>query len=220
MAIVQKPLRSDTGFESPGFTVDTSGNVSFSGSLQQGGVPVLTSTTISSSVVYSSLTSLGTLTELIVDGDVDVSGGDVTINAGGVLTVSSTVTGSIDNVTIGLTTPTTAQFTNITVTDAIYLGGQQVLTSNPVTTRTLDNYNIGSITPRSGTFTALNATTSVNIAPSSVGVINNTTIGSTTARAGRFTDVSLTQEPTETNHATTKNYVDSRISAYSIALGS
>lgn len=220
MAIVQKPLKSDTGFESPGFTVDTSGNVSFSGALQQGGVPVLTSTTIAGSVVYSSLTTLGTLSELTVNGDVEVTGGDVTIDATGVLTITSTTTGSIDNVTIGLTSPTTGQFTTITVTDAIVLGGQQVLTSNPISVRTLDNYTIGSIVPRAATFTSLAATTGVNLSPTSVGSINNTSIGATTAATGRFTSVTLTAEPTETNQATTKNYVDGKISAYAIALGS
>lgn len=219
MSIIQKPFNSDTGFSAPGFAVDTNGNISFSGSLQQNGVSIITATTISSNVVYSSLRMLGTLDELTVDGDVNVSGGDVTITPSGVLTITSGTTGSIDNVSIGLTTPAAAKFTTVTVVDSILVDGQTVLTANPTSTRTLDNYNIGSINPKAGTFTTLSATTNVNIAPTTTGTINNTSIGNVTAATGRFTNVVLTQEPTQTTHATSKNYVDSRISAYAIALG-
>jgi len=205
MSISQKPFRSDTGFEAPGFLVDDSGNINIAGELRYNGTPFISSGTLSSDVVSSSLTSVGTLTALTVNGTT---------------VITSTGLGSINNVVIGNATPRPATFTDLTVTGALNVSGQDFLTSQPATTKTIDNYNIGTLVRGSGNFTTLTATTNVVLAPTTTGSINNVAIGSTVPATGKFTNITLTQEATASNQVITKNYVDSRISAYAIALGS
>lgn len=219
MTISQKYLRSETGFESPGFVVDTGGNINFVGSLRSNGQTLLTPTALASGIVNSSLTSVGTLTGLTVQGNTSISNGTVTISSNGSLSISSVLPGSINNVNIGAVTPGTATFTNLTVTGTLNIT-ETFLKPAPVVTGTLDNYNIGLTTRGSGAFTALSANLSVTLAPTVLGTINNVSIGQSTASTGRFTNVSVANAPTELTHATTKQYVDNKISAFAIALGS
>jgi hypothetical protein len=219
MTISQKYLRSETGFESPGFVVDTGGNINFVGSLRSNGQTLLTPTSLASGIANSSLTSVGTLIGLTVQGNTSISGGTVSINSNGALTISSTLPGSINNVNIGSVTPGTATFTDVTVTGTLNIT-DTFLKPAPVTTGTIDNYNIGLTTRGSGAFTALSANLSVTLAPTVLGSINNVTIGQATASTGRFTNVTVTNTPTNSTHVTTKQYVDNKISAFAIALGS
>lgn len=219
MTISQKYLRSETGFESPGFVVDTGGNINFVGSLRSNGQTLLTPTSLASGIVNSSLTSVGTLVGLTVQGNTNISSGTVTINSNGALSISSVLPGSINNVNIGSVTPRSATFTDLTVTGTITLT-ETFLTPSPSTIGTIDNYNIGLTTRGSGAFTALSANLSVSLAPTVLGSINNVSIGQTTASTGRFTNVTVTDTPTNLTHVTTKQYVDNKISAFAIALGS
>jgi len=219
MTISQKYLRSETGFESPGFVVDTSGNINFVGSLRSNGQTLLTPTSIASGIVNSNLTTVGTLTGLTVQGTTSISAGVVTINSTGALSISSSLPGNINNVNIGAVTPGSATFTNLTVTGILNIT-ETFLKPAPATTGTIDNYNIGLTTRGSGAFTALSANLSVTLAPTVLGSINNVSIGQTTASTGRFTNVTVTNTPTSLTHATTKQYVDNKISAFAIALGS
>lgn len=219
MTISQKYLRSETGFESPGFVVDTSGNINFVGSLRSNGQTLLTPTSIASGIINSNLTTVGTLTGLTVQGTTSISSGIVTISSTGALSISSALRGNINNVNVGTTTPGTGTFTDLTVTGTLTLP-QTFLTPAPATTGTIDNYNIGLTTRGSGAFTALSANLSVTLAPTVLGSINNTSIGQANASTGRFTTVSVVNSPTESTHATTKQYVDNKISAFAIALGS
>jgi hypothetical protein len=219
MSISQKYLRSETGFESPGFVVDTSGNINFVGSLRSNGQTLLTPTSIASSVVNSSLTTVGTLTGLTVQGNTSISAGVVTINSTGSLIISSALTGTINNVNIGTTTPATGTFTDLTVTGTLSIT-EIFLTPAPATTGTIDNYNIGLTARGSGAFTTLTANTAVTLLPISVGSIDNISIGQTTAATGKFTELSVDNAPIELTDVTTKQYVDNRISAFAIALGS
>ena len=219
MTISQKYLRSETGFESPGFVVDTSGNINFVGSLRSNGQTLLTPTSIASGIINSNLTTVGTLTGLTVQGTTSISSGIVTISSTGALSISSALRGNINNVNIGTTTPGTGTFTNLTVTGTLSTT-EIFLKPAPVTIGTIDNYNIGLTTRGSGAFTALSANLSVTLAPTVLGSINNTSIGQTTASTGRFTNVSVVNSPTELTHVTTKQYVDNKISAFAIALGS
>lgn len=219
MTISQKYLRSETGFESPGFVVDTGGNINFVGSLRSNGQTLLTPTSLASGIVNSSLTSVGTLVGLSVQGNTNISSGTVTINSNGALSISSVLPGSINNVNIGSVTPGSATFTDLTVTGTITLT-ETFLTPSPSTIGTIDNYNIGLTTRGSGAFTALSANLSVSLAPTVLGSINNVSIGQTTASTGRFTNVTVTDTPTNLTHVTTKQYVDNKISAFAIALGS
>lgn len=219
MSISQKFLRSETGFESPGFVVDTGGNISFIGSLKSNGVALLTPTSLASGIVNSSLTTVGTLTGLTVQGNADISAGSVTIDANGTLSISSTLTGSIDNVDIGQSIAGAATFTNLTVTGTVAFS-QTFLTPEPISIGTIDNYNIGLTTRGSGAFTALTANTQVILSPNTLGSIDNIQIGQTIASTARFTTASITTLPIDSTHVTTKQYVDNKISAFAIALGS
>lgn len=219
MTISQKYLRSETGFESPGFVVDTNGNINFLGTLKSNGVSLLTPTSLASGIVNSSLTTVGTLTGLTVQGNTSISSGSVSINSNGALSISSTLPGSIDNVNIGQAVPGVATFTNLTVTGTATFT-ETFLKPSPTTTGTIDNYNIGSSIRGTGSFTSLSANTLVTLTSIAVGSMDNVSIGQTTASTGRFTNISVINPPTSALHATTKQYVDNKISALAIALGS
>ena len=83
------------------------------------------------------------------------------------------------------------------------------------TTGTINNIDIGGVTPADGTFVTLTATngtiTTLNSTTSTLGTASATTVTSET--------VILNNAPTAFNHATTKSYVDTQITALSIALG-
>lgn len=222
MPTSQKYLRSETGFESPGFTVDSAGNINFLGSLKSNGITLLTPTALSSSVVNSSLTRVGTLDSLSVNGTVNILGNSaITVNTSGTITISSGETGTINNVNIGTTTPGTATFTSVVITDSVVFPNNQFLIPNPVTTGTIDNYNIGSLIRGTGAFTSLSVNTGLTLTPSVRGTIDNVNIGATSPGTGIFTSILIsdTSNPTQNNQVVTKSYVDNKIPALAIALG-
>lgn len=112
MTVTYKPFESQAGFKSPGFTVDPLGAlVSDSidtALLKLSGVSVLDTTTLGSTVVNSSLTNLGTLTGLTVNGTSAIS-----ITTTGTITIVPTVVGNINNMNIGNITPGTGSFTAV-----------------------------------------------------------------------------------------------------------
>jgi hypothetical protein len=131
MTVIYSPLESSYGFASPGFTVDTVGNITspnltvnnvvmsgdlvsnganFSSALSTvriNGVVKLSATALGSTVVTSSLTSVGTLNGLTVNGQLTVSNG--------IIQLTSNTVGTIDNVNIGSTTPGTGVFTSLNI---------------------------------------------------------------------------------------------------------
>ena len=135
------------------------------------------------------------------------------------MAISSTLVGSINNVNIGENIAGTGKFTDLIVTGTTTFTNT-FLTPAPVTTGTIDNYNIGLTTKGSGAFTVLSADALVTLSSATTGSMDNVAIGQTTAAAGQFTTVSITDTPTALTHATTKQYVDNKISAFAIALGS
>ena len=222
MSVYQLPLRSEYGFLSPGFSVDVDGNVNITGQFKVNGLPISASTTsLSENILFSSLTQLGTLTSLNINGNLSVSNGLIQLNAtsslelsstnsvtiqsgtngmvnissgtNGTITILSNSAGNMDNVIIGATTPQSARFTNVSISGTLTDDSNDpFIKSVAVTPGTIDNYDIGSITPRSGTFTTLTATTNIIFSPTSIGSINNINIGATTARTGRFTTLTGT----------------------------
>lgn len=132
MTVIYSPLESSYGFVSPGFTVDTVGNITspnltvsnivmsgdlvanganFSSALSTvriNGIVKLSATALGSTVVTSSLTSVGTLNGLTVNGQLTVSNG--------VIQLTSSTVGTLDNVNIGSTTPGTGAFTSLNIT--------------------------------------------------------------------------------------------------------
>lgn len=194
MPVVYKQLTSRYGFLSPGFTVDSTGNIDIAGDLTYNGDPVIT------------------------NGAVAAGSGDLV--ASQIVTINASPTGSIDNVTIGATTARAGTFTTLTATTSVVLSPSGTLTINPSTTGSINNVNIGASTRGTGSFTTLNVNTGLTLAPTSTGTINNVNIGATTPGTGKFTSSTITTAPTAVDHATRKDYVDTKIAALAIALGS
>jgi hypothetical protein len=147
-----------------------------------------------------------------------------------ILTGSISITGQItaDSIVVnGTTVLNSADPTEL---------NNQIITSSLTSLGTLTGLNIaGNLTVNNGTIT-MNS--------SSIGSINNITIGQTTPRSATFTtltatggnittlvsddiqaddiqadDISINNQPVELFHATRKDYVDNRVSAFSIAFG-
>jgi hypothetical protein len=141
MSIKYLPLESKSGFKSPGFSVSETGDLTvegtvvFDGKLEAaenftvGGIQVLDNTTstvsLGESIVYSSLTRLGTLEFLEVGGDFRVTDGFETlvdISNGQVTIVSTGLVGTLDNVDIGSNIPANGQFNQLVVGSNTNLG--------------------------------------------------------------------------------------------------
>lgn len=210
MSIVQKRLRSETGFEGPNFSVDSLGVLSASvvnatSSLLVAGQQIFTTNSISNSIIYSNLQSLGTLLGLNVNGAVVISGtgvssvaiaslGATTISSGGTsaLTLTSASTGSIS---VG-----SSSSGNVTVQS----GTGKKVTITSASTGNMDNVIIGATTPANATVANLTVTGTFSVgfqtfltsAPSSVGTIDNYNIGSITPGTGNFTNLTVTGNAT------------------------
>lgn len=127
MPVNQKQLTSDFGFKSPGFLVSDTGSIVAASvnasSLLINGNIVLSAggATLSPLVVNSSLETIGTLTGLSVNGNVNLRQGSaqrISIIDGRVR-INSGLLGSIDNVDIGLNTPARVTATRLDVTSSI-----------------------------------------------------------------------------------------------------
>lgn len=204
MSITQKPLRSESGFSSPGFTVDTSGNVNITGAFKINGASISSSSgTLPSMYVYSSLTRVGTLSQLEIEGNTSITNGTLTVLSTGTVSITSGTTGSLNNIAIGNNIAATGAFTDLTADTSTILA---------LTASTTIATNITAVN--------LTNTGTLNISPTTIGSINRVNIGSTTPGTGKFTTLTITSTPSNNTDATTKKYVDTRISAMAIALGS
>jgi hypothetical protein len=93
-----------------------------------------------------------------------------------------------------------------------------VLTVNPLEGGSIDNVDIGRINPKDGFFLSLE----VGMDDSSGLLLvkgNLIVTGSTQLDTVVSDDVSVNNQPTQANHATRKDYVDARISAFAVAFG-
>jgi hypothetical protein len=90
MAVIYKQLASRYGFTSPGFAVDSTGNIDIAGDLTYNGEPVIT------------------------NGAVASESGDLIAHQ--IVTINASPTGSINNVVIGATTARAGTFTTVTAT--------------------------------------------------------------------------------------------------------
>jgi hypothetical protein len=113
----------------------------------------------------------------------------------GTLTVNPTVTGNINNVVFGATTPAPATFTILSSTGNVSFNG--------------NNANI-SISP---TGTGL-----VVINPAQTGSINNVSVGLGAPLAGRFTTVRMTAQPAGASSAVTVGYAAALAAAYGMIM--
>lgn len=201
MTVTISPLRSQAGFQSPGFLVGPTGDVTIDGNfvssqLIVNGITVLetedSTPSLGSNIKNSSLTNLGVLNILEVTGDVSITDIADNINISivdGLVTINSTTKGALDNVAIGQLTAAEANFTDINA-DNLTLTTSLVTSSLDATTATVTTATVAT-----GTVTTLITTdTSAD-------------------------NIEIADQPTQLNHATRKDYVDNRISALSIALG-
>ena len=191
MTVTISPLRSQAGFQSPGFLVGPTGDVTIDGNfvssqLIVNGILLLetedSTPSLGSDIKNSSLTNLGVLNILEVSGDVSITDIADNINISivdGLVTVNSTTKGAMDNIAIGQTTAAEANFTDINA----------------------DNL----------TLTTALATSSLTATTATVTTLTTTDVSAD--------NIEITDQPTQLNHATRKDYVDNRISALSIALG-
>jgi hypothetical protein len=216
MSNVTKLFRSQTGFTSPYFVVDSIGNMIVSSLVVTGnrveisagcyisynGVPLLTNTSLSSSVVNIP----GTLTGITVAGPTSLTG-SLTVS-GGVISVASSTTGTLDNVSIGSITPNAGAFTTVRTTGDVTLDGSGNILVNTSGTATISPTGVLTIGKAGSTNTMLGnilAQTldqtinfsptgigSITINPEGLGAINNVTIGLTTPASGKMTDLTLT----------------------------
>jgi hypothetical protein len=193
MSIKYVPFESQSGFRSPGFIVDESGNVTVK-TLEVGGqgqesilradqifvknIQLLEAgfdesslVALGSQIIGSSLTRLGTLEFLNIDGDLRIAQGSspyFSVVNGHVEIESFAEVGRIDNIAIGAEQPASGNFTT------------------------------------------------VNVGPGNLTVQGIATISNDINVGG---NVSISNAPLLNSHATRKDYVDARISAFAIAFG-
>lgn len=196
MAINFIPFESKSGFKSPGFLVDETGNVTVDGEFRTtqefkvNGVQVIDDTdsvvSLGESIRSSYLTRLGTLEFLNIDGDLTIAQGSspyFSVVNGHIEMESFQAVGRIDNVELGLKTPAPANFTNVNIGPGDSAGELTVQGNMLVTGTSV----VGPL---------------VNVG----GIVVSGVLSST-------------EQPTAVSHLTRKDYVDNRISALSIALG-
>lgn len=149
----------------------------------------------------------GRFTSLTATGTVDLSpaaGQAVTIRTTGTtgtgVTISSSVAGTINNMSIGETTPAAGQFTTLTANSSgsvtLTPTGAGTVTIKPNTAGAINNMSIGQDAggARAGSFTTLAANSlSANFIQFTGGSLNNVTIGLglNGARDARFTTVNI-----------------------------
>ena len=116
----------------------------------------------------------GSIITLVSDGanywTQDWLGGNVsatTLSASAGVNLSPSTTGSIDNITIGNTTPALGKFTTLTATSAnvnvtLSPTGTGTVTINPATAGNIDNVAIGQTTTAAGSFSTLKVATNTS----------------------------------------------------------
>jgi hypothetical protein len=228
------PLRSTHGFQSPGFLVSPTGKLTIASGETQvfedqvditdslyvsdqiyiNNVPLLDLTDplvnkLNAAITESSLTRLATLQELNVDGDVNIEDGQGNVNlsvVSGQITLTSVAVGNIDNFDIGQTTPGDATFNTVIINNTLSVTN----TLTALLSLSTPTGNITTVNSTTGNITTVNSTTG-----------NITTVNSTTINTDVVTvdDITINNTPVELYHATRKDYVDNRITAFSIAFG-
>jgi hypothetical protein len=239
MSALFKPFRSTHGFESPGFLVSPTGQLTISsgstlefndrvdinGSLYVSDqiyinlIPLLDLSDplvnkLSPSITESFLTKLDTLQNLDVQGNVYIQDNSNNVNfsiTDGQILISSVLTGLLDNIDIGVTIPANGYFNFISANNDLAVAGEiffDVKLTGPEADIVTINSTTGNITTVNSTF--IN-TTEVNSTTGNIDVVNSIEIS--------VDDITINNTPTELFHATRKDYVDNRISAFAIAFG-
>jgi hypothetical protein len=235
MTTTTKLFRSAAGFVSPYFVADVNGNViantlTLTGSrlelttgsyISYNGSPLITSTALASTI-----TSIpGTLTGLTVGGNVTVQG-TLSVSGTGVVTLSPTTTGNINNINIGATTAGTGAFTTLSATTSVNFTTSGSIILAPTGTMTL-----GTATGTTNMVGTFSHTDNGNITLSPTGVastvtlksvltgsIDNMSIGLTTPAAGKFTNIVLTAPDQTWNSGAARSQAASKRYAENLGL--
>jgi hypothetical protein len=139
---------------------------------------------------FSQLTALSTVTLNPANATVTISP-----TGTGTVTINPAITGSINNVAIGATTPAAASVTTLTATNnVLFNGNNATITISPTGTGT------------------------VTINPAITGSINNVAIGATTPASGKFTAVQITSPPGGATSAVTIGYAAALAAAYGMIM--
>lgn len=197
MTINYVPFESQSGFKSPGFRVSETGNLTVDGTVNLNG-PINTSqnftingivviddtdsvVSLGSSIKNSSLTRLGILEILQVDGDFTIAQGSspyFSVVNGHVEIESFAGVGRMDNIDIGLQNPADANFKSVNIGPGDSTGELSV--------------------------------------QGDIIVTQDLTVGNSISVTG---NVLISSIPVLDNHATRKDYVDSRATAFAVAFG-
>lgn len=189
MTIKYIPFESRTGFKSPGFEVTPSGDI------------VAVSLNISQELDVQSLKVAGI--SIINNDDSSLSLGDSIINS------SLQRVGTLNYLNVAGNVIFTNQDSSTTIS---VVDGTVTILSGPIT-GAIDNVDIGLLIPAAGAFTEVITN---QITSGDTGSTSTLTITGSTIIEG---NLSLDTLPTEIYHATRKDYVDNKISAFAIAFG-
>lgn len=228
MTVIQKRLRSESGFESPGFSVDTSGNLTVTGSIATSGISTSALTisgisvietsdstaSLSTDIKHSSLLTVGVLSALEVSGPILLTSagtiqvvgntsitGELEISAGTkILSNSGLNIGELEQATLA------ASSTSVSLTSNVTDGQLELKVTK------------GELAETGMSIDALTRTVALydGQPTSQVSVGGNLSVNGT----GQFASITLTEEGTLPNQLVTKSYVDSKVPALAIALGS
>ena len=200
--VIYNPFVSKSGFKSEGFEVDAVGNLTSDTINSQ---EIFTNSIDASVIKLKGVTLFGdsdnpSLFE--ITGDLVVSEGSTpylsVINGRVVIDSRADSTGKIDNVEIGITTPAAGKFTSVNTS---------ILEEAVEIDIRIDGASIGKIDEDGIDIPVVDTT------------INNTVIGNIAPSSAVFTIASVNDQPLLPEHITRKDYVDNRISAFSIAFG-
>jgi hypothetical protein len=196
MSTVYELFRSASGYTSPYFVVDSTGNlitqtITITGSrleltpgsyVSSSGELLLSQTTLGTSVVNI----LGTLTGLSVAGTVNLAGvgnvtlsptGTVTLSPTGAVTMNPSVTGNINNINIGATTSATGRFSTLSVTASAAINPSGAVTISPTGAVTISPASAvtvgtaGVATNLTGHVSAVTANQTITFSPTGTGTV-------------------------------------------------
>lgn len=197
MSVRYIPFESKSGFKSPGFLADEAGNVT---------VQSLTVAGANGAIIRADELYIQEI-QILEGSHLDSS----LVALGSQITGSSLkILGELDFLDVAGDT----RLGNVLTPSLTIVNGQ--VTINSIEVGSVDNVDIGLQTPGAAAFTTADVGIGGLNVEGDVDVTSDLTIGGTTTMSG---DLALANTPTASNHATRKDYVDARVSAFAIAFG-